>query len=106
MEMSFAFALYGAQFSWMDDSTRQFLQWISVALATVTVFWPGKLFLTNAFNAIRARRPHMDLPIALALLAGLLGGAAMTAANRPGVYFESVSMLVFLLLVGRFVQFR
>ena len=104
--MAIAFALYGAQFSWMDDSTRQFLQWISVALATVTVFWPGKIFLTNAFNAIRARSPHMDLPIALALLAGLLGGAAMTAANRPGVYFESVSMLVFLLLVGRFVQFR
>jgi Cu2+-exporting ATPase len=104
--MAIAFALYGAQFSWMDDSTRQFLQWISVALATVAVFWPGKLFLTNAFNAIRARIPHMDLPIALALLAGLLGGVAMTAANRPGVYFESVSMLVFLLLVGRFVQFR
>ena len=104
--MAIAFALYGAQFSWMDDSTRQFLQWISVALATVAVFWPGKLFLTNAFNAIRARSPHMDLPIALALLAGLLGGVAMTAANRPGVYFESVSMLVFLLLVGRFVQFR
>ncbi len=104
--MAIAFALYGAQFSWMDDDTRQFLQWTSAALAATAVLWPGRVMLGNAWNAIRARRPHMDLPIALALLAGLAGGAAMTAAHRPGVYFESVSMLVFLLLVGRFVQFR
>ncbi|MCE9619655.1 MAG: heavy metal translocating P-type ATPase [Planctomycetes bacterium] len=104
--MAIAFALYGAHFAWMDDPTRQFLQWTSVALAGLSVAWPGRMFLSNAMGAIRTRTPHMDLPIALALLAGLLGGAAMTLANRPGVYFESVSMLVFLLLVGRFVQFR
>jgi len=104
--MAIAFALYGAQFSWMDDPTRQFLQWTSVLLAAIAVLWPGRLFLRNAMNAIRARRPHMDLPIALALAAGLIGGAATTIAGRSGVYFESISMLVFLLLVGRFVQFR
>ncbi len=104
--MAIAFALYGAHFASMDDATRQFLQWTSVGLAGLAVFWPGRLYLRNAWTALRTRVPHMDLPIALALLAGLLGGAVMTAAGRPGVYFESVSMLVFLLLVGRFVQFR
>jgi len=104
--MAIAFALYGAQLAWMDDSTRQFLQWTSVGLAALAVFVPGRIYLRNAWNALRTRTPHMDLPIAIALLAGLFGGAAMTAANRPGVYLESVSMLVFLLLVGRFVQFR
>lgn len=104
--MAIAFALYSAHLAWMDDATRQFLQWISVGLAAIAVFWPGRMFLRNACAAIRARRAHMDLPIALALLAGLLGGAVMTGLGREGVYFESVSMLVFLLLVGRFVQFR
>ncbi len=104
--MAIAFALYGAQLAWMDDHTRQFLQWTSVGLAALTVLIPGRIYLRNAWSAIRTRTPHMDLPIAIALLAGLLGGAAMTAASKPGVYLESVSMLVFLLLVGRFVQFR
>lgn len=104
--MAIAFGLYGAQFGSMDAPTRQFLQWASVPLAAVAVAWPGRIYLRNAWNALRTRTPHMDLPIALALLAGLLGGTAMTALGQPGVYLESVSMLVFLLLVGRFVQFR
>lgn len=104
--MAIAFALYGAQLSWMDDPTRQFLQWVSLALAAVTVVWPGRVFLLNAWAAILTRRPHMDLPIALALVAGLIGGAVISATGEPGVYFESIAMLVFLLLIGRFVQFR
>lgn len=104
--MAIAFGLYGAQLGWMDDATRQFLQWTSVLLAALAVAWPGRIYLRNAWSAVRTRTPHMDVPIALALLAGLFGGTAMTVAGRPGVYLESVSMLVFLLLVGRFVQFR
>lgn len=104
--MAIAFGLYGAQLSWMDEPTRQFLQWCSVLLAAIAVAWPGRIYLRNAWTSLRTRTPHVDLPIALALLAGLGGGIAMTALGRPGVYLESVSMLVFLLLVGRFVQFR
>ncbi len=104
--MAIAFALYGAQFAWMDAAVRGFFQWTSVALAALAVLWPGRLFLRNAWTALRTRTPHMDAPIALALVAGLAGGAAMTALGREGVYLESVAMLVFLLLVGRFVQFR
>lgn len=104
--MAIAFALYGAQLTWMDDPTRQFLQWVSLALATLAVVWPGRVFLRNAWAAIATRRPHMDLPIALALVAGLIGGAIITATGQPGVYFESIGMLVWLLLIGRFVQFR
>ncbi len=104
--MAIAFALYGAQFAWMEETMRGFLQWVSVGLAALAVLWPGRLFLRNALAAIRTRTPHMDVPIALALLAGLAGGAAATAYGKEGVYFESVSMLVFLLLVGRCIQFR
>lgn len=104
--MAIAFALYGAHFSWMDATAIAFFQWTSVALAALAIAWPGRIFMRNAISALRTRTPHMDLPIALALVAGLGGGAVMTALGREGVYLESVSMLVFLLLVGRFVQFR
>ena len=104
--MAIAFALYGGLFTGMDAAIKNFFHWTSVALAAVAVFGPGRLFLSNAWTAIRARAPHVDLPIAAALLAGLFGGAAATILGEGGVYAESVCMLVFLLLAGRFVQFR
>jgi len=104
--MAIAFALYGGIFSGMDPAMRTFLHSTSVALAAASVLGPGWLFLANAAAAIRARSPHVDLPIAAALVAGLLGGAGATILGEGGVYAESVCMLVFLLLAGRFVQFR
>ena len=104
--MAIAFALYGAEFTWMDQTLRSFLQWTSVALAGLAVAWPGSIYFRNAWAAIRTRTPHVDLPIALALLAGLLGGLWTTLRGESGIYVESVAMLVFLLLVGRFTQFR
>jgi len=104
--MGIAFALYGGAFHGMDGGMRSFLQWTSLALATVSVLVPGRLFLRNAWLAIRSRVPHMDLPISLALVAALVGGAWSTARGGEGVYAESLSMLVMLLLAGRFVQFR
>jgi len=104
--MAIAFALYGAEFTWMDQPLRSFLQWTSVGLAGLSVAWPGSIYFRNAWAAIRTRTPHVDLPIALALLAGLLGGLWTTVRGESGIYVESVAMLVFLLLVGRFTQFR
>lgn len=104
--MGMAFALYGGHFHGMEPRTRAFLQWTALALAAISVFVPGRLFLRNAWCALRSRVPHMDVPISLALLAALAGGAWSTARGGDGVYAESLSMLVLLLLSGRFVQFR
>lgn len=104
--MAIAFALYGGMFAAMDPAMKGFLHSTSVLLAAIAVLGPGRLFLANAWAAIRTRTPHMDLPISAALLAGLLGGAVATIRGEGGVYAESVTMLVFLLLAGRFLQFR
>lgn len=104
--MGIAFALYGGLFHAMDPRVRAFLQWTALALAALSVLVPGRIFLRQALVALRTRVPHMDLPISLALVAALAGGAWSTARGGGGVYAESLSMLVFLLLAGRFVQFR
>ncbi|MBX3355852.1 MAG: heavy metal translocating P-type ATPase [Phycisphaeraceae bacterium] len=104
--MGIAFALYGGSFHGMDPATRAYLQWISLGLAAVSVFVPGRILLRNAWFALRSRVPHVDLPISLALVAALAGGAWSTWRGGDGVYAESLSMLVMLLLAGRFVQFR
>jgi len=49
----------------------------------------------------------MDVPIALALGAGFVRGAVNTLTTAHGpIYFDGVTLLIFLLLVGRFLQQR
>ena len=47
---------------------------------------------------------HIDLPIAVALLGGFSFSALNSLLGREYVYFDSVTILTFLLLVGRYVQ--
>jgi len=100
--MAIAFALYGDDGA-MDAGIRGFLQWISLGLAVLSLAWPGRVFLANAWTALRTRTPHMDLPVAIGLLAAVGGGFVATVEGDRNVYFESATMLVFLLLAGRLV---
>lgn len=102
--MAIAFALYGGYLSGMEEEFRNFFRWSALALTGLTLVWPGRVFFRGAMAAIRTRTPHMDLPIALGIGAGFLGGAWNTLQGSGEVYFESVAILVFFLLVGRFVQ--
>ena len=48
----------------------------------------------------------MDVPIALGLAAGYVQGAVNTIRDSGPIYFDGLAVLVFLLLVGRYVQQR
>lgn len=103
--MAVAFALYGGILAEMDLGFRLFFQWCSVGLAVVAVAWPGRIFITNAIAAVRARTPNMDVPVAFGLVAAVTAGIIATVQGTGSIYCESAAMLVFLLLVGRYVQY-
>ncbi|MFO0826821.1 MAG: heavy metal translocating P-type ATPase [Phycisphaerales bacterium] len=104
--MAVAFALYGGLFATMSPSYRAFFQWIAVALAIAALVGPGRIYFTNALMAFRTRVPHMDVPVAVGLLAATTSGLVNTIRGSGTIYCESATALVFLLLVGRFVQYR
>ena len=56
--------------------------------------------------ALRTRALHMDVPIAVALGLGFVRGAINTITDAGPIYFDGVATLIFLLLVGRFLQQR
>jgi len=104
--MLLAFALYGGMFHGMEAQYRLFFRWTSLGLALIAVLWPGRSFFTSAFNAMRVGRVHMDVPIALGLGAAMAWSIAATVSDSSEVYFDCVTMLVFLLLIGRWIQMR
>jgi Cu2+-exporting ATPase len=104
--MLIAAALYLGMFSYMDDVTETMLRWASCIVGVLSVAWPGRVFVRGAWQSLRARTPHMDLPVALGLVVGAVAGLVNTVLDRGEIYFDTLSVLVFLLLVGRFIQTR
>jgi Cu2+-exporting ATPase len=104
--MLLALAMYSGLFSGMEESFERYFRWLSLILTTPALLWPGSVFFRGAMAALRTKALHMDLPIAIALAAGYVRGLWNTVTDSGPVYFDVVAILVFLLLVGRFLQQR
>ena len=104
--MMYASALYFGAVDTMDEATRSFFRWIGFLVATPVVLYSGRPFFAGALRSLRAQRMGMDVPVAIAVAA--IYGASLVVALRGGaeVYFESVTMFVFFLLCGRYVEMR
>ena len=104
--MMYASALYLGAFTAMDPATRDAMRWLGLLVATPVVFYSARPFFAGAWRALRARALGMDVPVALAI--ALIYGASTIEAMRGGgeVYFDSVSMFVFFLLAGRYLEMR
>jgi Cu2+-exporting ATPase len=104
--MLLGLALYAGDAGHMESQYRVFFRWISALLGTISLAWPGAEFFRSAWTAVRLRAVNLDVPIVLALIAGGVAGLVNVVLNRGEIYFDSLTVLVFLLLVGRYVQYR
>ncbi len=106
--MLLAFALYSAQgpHATMDAGFQTLFRVLSAVVGLIALLGPGRVFFRGALAALRTRAANLDLPIAVALLAGGTAGLINTVRGTGDLYFDSLSVLVFLLLVGRYVQYR
>jgi Cu2+-exporting ATPase len=104
--MWIAVAIYAGEHSGIAASQILLLRSVGVLLGVVATFGPGLAFFRGAWASIKTRTPHMDLPIAIGVGAGALGGLFSLLVGLTDIYFDSVAVLVFLLLVGRWIQFR
>lgn len=102
--MLLAFALYGGHFHGISPEHRAVFRWLSLLLTLPSVTWCARPFFRGAVGALQTRTLHMDLPIAVGILAGFIQGSVNIVFNRGEIYFESVTALIFLLLVGRYIQ--
>ncbi len=101
-----AIAMYSGWPTGIEAEYQRLFRWASLVLTTITIAWPGRIFLTGAIAALRTRSLHMDVPIALALVVGLVRGAVNTVSDSGPIYFDGLATLVFALLAGRYLQQR
>jgi len=87
----------------MDAGFTRCFRWVSLAITLLAFIWPNRMFFTGAWASLRTRALHMDLPIAIAQDAGFVRGAMNTITESGPIYCEGLALLIFALLVGRFL---
>lgn len=102
--MLIAFALYSGAFQGMAPEFRRLFEVASLLLSLPALSYCAAEFYRGALASIKARTAHMDLPVSLGILVGALYGLASVVRGSGEIYFDTVTMLVFLLLVGRYLE--
>jgi len=102
--MTFAVSLYAGVIQGMTPAVQQFLLFVSLAVATPVVLYSAQPFFVSAWRSVRAGTPGMDVPVALSIAAAYLWSAWVTVRGRGTVYYDSVVMFTFFLLLGRYVE--
>jgi P-type Cu2+ transporter len=104
--MLLAIALYAGMFGGMSLADAGFFRWASLCVAVPALGFAATPFFRTAIGALRAHRLHLDLPLSIGILAGLAWGTANVLRGVGEIYFDSLAMLVFLLLVSRWIVLR
>lgn len=87
-----------------EKDLMRIFSWLNLALALPAFFFSGFDYLKSAFNSFKQKQINIDVPIAAGLIALLLRSTYdIVTATGPG-YLDSLSGLIFFLLIGRWFQ--
>jgi ATPase, P-type (transporting), HAD superfamily, subfamily IC/heavy metal translocating P-type ATPase len=104
--MMFAPALYLGAAASLDASTRELLRWVGFLVATPVVLYSAQPFFAGALRSLRIGQLGMDVPVAFAIAAVYAASFIEALRGSGEVYFDSISMFVFFLLAGRYLEMR
>jgi Cu2+-exporting ATPase len=102
--MMYAVPVYLATDGTMDADMAALMGWASFLLTLPVVSYCAWPCLAGAWKDLRRGLPGMDVPVALGILAAFAASAAALVRGQGQVYFDSITMFVFLLLGSRWLE--
>ncbi len=104
--MLLSVALWSSSSEIMGIATRDLMHWVSAIIALPAIAYAGRPFFLSALSVLRQGHTNMDVPISLAVI--LASGMSLWEVMRHGehAYFDSAVMLLFFLLIGRYLDAR
>ena len=88
---------------WLDQY-KPFFRWLMFAFSLPVVFYASQDYFKSAFKGLRSKLLNLDVPIALGILTLFLRSTTDIVFDFGSGFFDSLTGLVFFLLVGRFFQ--
>ncbi|WP_413495351.1 heavy metal translocating P-type ATPase [Shewanella baltica] len=102
--MMFALALYTGYFTDLDVQYRDYFRWVSMIFATPVVLYSAQPFYFSAIRTLLSGKLNMDVSVSIAIGGAYVASCFATVNGTGEVYFESVSMFTFFLLLGRYFE--
>lgn len=88
----------------LESSFRQLFGWLSFGLSIPVLFYCASDYFLSAWKSLKKKIISIDLPIALGLIT-LFIESTIEIVSRNGIgYFDSLTGLVFFLLIGKWYQ--
>lgn len=88
---------------WLDQYKPVF-RWLMFAFSLPVVFYAGQDYFTAAYKGLRTKLLNIDVPIALGILALFIRSTVDIIFDLGSGFFDSLTGLVFFLLLGKFFQ--
>lgn len=101
-----AVALYAGAFQGIEPRWESLLRWVSLVLVTPVVLYSAQPFFAASWRNLKAGHLVMDVPVSLAISLAFIASIWATVRGTGEVYFDSISMFTFFLLLGRFLEQR
>ncbi|WP_112664006.1 heavy metal translocating P-type ATPase [Microvirga flavescens] len=102
--MLLAVSVWSGNVTDITPETRDFFHWLAALIALPAVAYAGQPFFQSAMKALRNKRTNMDVPIVIGILLALTMSVVETLNHAEHTYFDSVVMLLFFLLCGRYLD--
>lgn len=91
----------------LKEADFKFLfSWLNVALSLPVVFFSAGHYFSNSLKNFKAREISVDVPLALGISALWLRSVYEVSTGMGPGYFDSLSGLIFFLLIGSWLQER
>jgi Cu2+-exporting ATPase len=95
--------LFGQELS---PATRDVMYWLAAIVAVPCALFAGQTFFRSAWSALRRGKANMDVPISIGVLLTLAVSFSETLQHGAHAYFDAAVTLLFLLLIGRYLDYK
>jgi len=102
--MMISISLYAGTWSGMEARFEQLFRWLSLGLTLPVMVFSAATFFRSAWYDLLNRRMGMDVPVSLGIGIAFVSSVAATLSGKGEIYFDSVVMFTFLLLLSRFFE--
>jgi Cu+-exporting ATPase len=102
--MLLSFPEYFSHYGYPDATIHHVFRWLNLALSLPVFFYSAQVFFRSAWGSLKSGFLNIDVPIVLAIIVTFIRSLTDVFTDNGAGYFDSMTGIVFFMLVGRVLQ--
>lgn len=104
--MMLSASLYIGELKDMHYPYWLFIRWICFIIAFPVMIYSARNIFHSSYRSIKNKTLGMDFTVSLSLLIAFIASINNLVTNQGEIYFDSICMFIFFLLIGRFLEMK